>query len=189
MRPKSAPREQVKCTVCGITFTARISKHRVVCSPECQAIATARRYQARRILKKCTFCGKEFEVPTHRRDATYCSFICKQTFVAQSTVVERAAKLRGRGKGKSYTKFMGRHLHRIVAEEKMGRSLRPGEVVHHLNGDKFDNRPENLAITTQQIHASVHSRKNRICGVPGCGRKHAAKGYCQYHYDKIIRNR
>src|SRR5439155_3347840 len=36
--------------------------------------------------------------------------------------------------------------HHLVAEEMLGRYLRPGEVVHHKNKDKTDNRPENLQV-------------------------------------------
>lgn len=46
--------------------------------------------------------------------------------------------------------------HRLVAEQKAGRRIEPGEHVHHINGDKVDNRPENLEILTVAEHCKRH---------------------------------
>lgn len=50
------------------------------------------------------------------------------------------------------------YLHRIIAERSLGRSLRPGEIVHHLDEDKTNNSPENLVVCSS---ASVHRQYHR----------------------------
>jgi hypothetical protein len=47
--------------------------------------------------------------------------------------------------------------HRLVMEVVLGRLLDRDEVVHHVNEDPLDNRPENLRVTTQPNHARDHA--------------------------------
>lgn len=60
---------------------------------------------------------------------------------------------------KGYRRFLGsgKLVHRWVAEKKLGRKLHPGEIVHHINQEKLDNRPDNLEILpNQEIHDDIH---------------------------------
>lgn len=49
--------------------------------------------------------------------------------------------------------------HRLVAESKLKRKLKPGEVAHHANGNRQDNRPENIEVMKSTAHHANQHRK------------------------------
>jgi hypothetical protein len=50
--------------------------------------------------------------------------------------------------------------HVLVAEAAIGRYLQPGEEVHHINGVKDDNRPENLVALFKSEHGVETAANN-----------------------------
>ena len=157
------------CPHCGVIFSERLSRQRKFCSRRCKE--NAYRTRPRNIPRPCVVCGHIFKPSRQHGDAKYCSKPCiwratkgpeYNARISRATVVARANAQRGRGDGRSYRKFLGRHEHRIVAEQKLGRALRDGEVVHHIDGDIHNNEPDNLEVLSRLEHMRRHG-----LGIPG----------------------
>ena len=95
---------------------------------------------------------------------------------------------------RAYKNFVLEHI--IVAEKKIGRYLKLGERVHHINGIKDDNSPENLIVCkTTKEHFKHHKLNRWSKKFDNCRRckttekKHEARGLCGNCYKIILYHR
>ena len=52
-------------------------------------------------------------------------------------------------------------LHRIKASKKLGRPLSSDEIVHHIDGNKKNNRKSNLQVISRSEHYKIHHNNNK----------------------------
>ena len=112
---------------------------------------------------RCEQCGRFIKLDKSLRYARYaakrrfCSYQCKGKFyTGENHPLWKGGSITTQGyrqisiAGKRFLE------HRLVMEQHLGRSLKHGEQVHHLNGDGLDNRLENLAIISASEHTRMH---------------------------------
>lgn len=135
-------RRMSPCEVCGTPFE-RVPKTQRACSVECGN-------KLKRVDRDvtCKTCGKTFERP-HGKQRLYCSRSCAQTARTKAgEFVRDEGAIQAHMNGYLMEKRGGRwHMqHRLIVSEKLGRPLEPFERVHHINGHRDDNHPENLEL-------------------------------------------
>jgi uncharacterized C2H2 Zn-finger protein len=162
------------CQHCAIVFETKASQKGLYCSVPCKNAAIRTRPEDNP--RPCECCGTIFKPSRKRGDARFCSKSCIWKVTRGPEFNRRIGReyadkigdaQRHRGDGKGYVKRRGRHEHRIVAEESLGRALLSTEVVHHIDGNKQNNDPTNLAVMTQGEHMREHG-----LGIPGAPLAH-----------------
>lgn len=162
---RRAPEEERRrlCAHCAAVFYDKPSRYRRYCCRACKELGN--RVRPMNDPRPCECCGAVFTPSRAHGAARFCSKSCiwKATKgpefnarIAAATAQSRADAQRGRGAGLSYRKLNGRHEHRVVAEQKIGRPLQRGEIVHHIDGNHLNNDPANLAVMTQAEHMREH---------------------------------
>lgn len=46
--------------------------------------------------------------------------------------------------------------HQLILEKKLGRRLRPNELVHHIDGNRGNSKMNNLKVVTKSQHNKAH---------------------------------
>jgi endogenous inhibitor of DNA gyrase (YacG/DUF329 family) len=130
--------------------------------------AGSRPWRVTKVEVTCPRCGVAFKVHKYRESMKpYCSRRCAQKkatgdkairWSGGRTINERGYVMVYAPSHPNVQSVRGIYVleHRLVASQKLGRPLEAKEVVHHVNGDKQDNRPENLEVMTQGEHLRRH---------------------------------
>lgn len=166
-RPKKG--DHVDCETCGTQFYRmlnEIKRGKRFCSMPCKAIGTITR-----VKKVCEFCEKDFEVFKSIEHQRFCSRRCeKSTRIARPLDREhngRPARLNNYGyvmlwepeHPHSFHGWIAEH--RLIVQRREGRLLLTDEHVHHVNGIKDDNRPENLELMSHSDHSVLTAKEKR----------------------------
>ena len=108
-------------------------------------------------MKNCVICGKFLTKRRRQCCSPRCAGKVRGRRIFGTGIAAPYLTIRVGGKLMSY--------HRVIWERANGRSLATGEIVHHKNGNKRDNRPQNLEVLPNQAeHLRRHNYYRKFRG-------------------------
>lgn len=158
--PKTAKGRRVTntCTICGEDYliAKKIAERYSTCSVECSSERRRRHRQIHPSNVTCEQCGKTVKRAVYMQ--RFCSNACRlealNALPRTRTTGFFGAQLHPKGYVRGSVWRGDRRVtimeHRYVMEQHIGRELTPVERVHHINGDRADNRIENLRLYASQ---------------------------------------
>ena len=96
----------------------------------------------------CYNCGNHFFVQPNAAKQKYCSKACYD-HARQSTMHARYHKTRVNGQQMNVARYL--------LEQMIGRPLKHDEFAHHVNGNKLDDRLDNVELVTPKQHSRIHN--------------------------------
>jgi hypothetical protein len=124
-------------------------------------------------VKKCEQCNKYYIIaPQHFKTSRFCTRHCSSK--SQPKQGEKSRRWNG-GRRKNNSGYVEIWIskeerqkrnrkrqyileHRLVMEKKLGRKLQENESIHHINGVKDDNRPENLELWVKHSTPGIRTK-------------------------------
>lgn len=165
----------LKCIKCGLikpmsefvqAYLRRRWPHKI-CKECCYSPLRKGKSPSKKQIKVCKICGNEFSVDLNvvkHGHGQLCSVKCRRIYVGKILAKDGTIHKDRSGyvwilkkdhpracMGRGYVK---RAL--LVIEKKIGRPLETGEIIHHVNGKRDDDAPDNLMVVTRSIHNKIH---------------------------------